>query len=494
MLSDMQVRELLRLVGQGEPLYRAAGRVGTTEKTARRYVRAGRLPSHMKEPRTYRTREDPFVDVWPEVVGMLERESALEAKTIFEFLCEAEPDRWQEGQLRTLQRRVHEWRVRSGPDREIYFRQVHHPGEQGQSDFTSMNELAITIAGEPFLHLLYHFCLPYSNWEYAETARSESYAALSKGLQNALWSLGGCPEKHRTDNLSAATHDLKHEEGRAFNAKYQAIVRHYGMTPTTNNPGRGHENGDVEQSHNRLKLAIEQRLLMRGSRDFATRDDYEAFVRDVVARRNRLRRVRVKEEAATLRRLPERRLEDVDVREAVVRKTSTILVLQNAYSVPARLIGETVTVRLGAEELEVWHGSLLVERMPRLLGTRGHRINYRHVIRWLVRKPGAFANYCYRDELFPTPVFRQAFDVLTEKSPGSATLEYLRVLKLAAETIEAEVAVALEVLLAEGHLPTSRAVEDLVQPRTPTCPSVSVNEPDLKSYDRLLNDDQEAAA
>lgn len=492
MLSDTQVRELLRLVGQGEPLYRAAQRIGASEKTARHYVRAGRLPSQMKKRRTYRTREDPFADVWPDVVVMLEGAPELEAKTIFAHMCEAEPDRWQEGQVRTLQRRVHDWRARSGPDREIYFPQVHHPGVQGQSDFTSMNGLEITIAGEAYPHLLYHFCLPFSNWEYAEVAFSESYAALSKGLQNALWALGARPGEHRTDNLSAATHDLRQEEGRGFNAKYLGLVRHYGMTASTNTPGEGHENGDVEKSHDLLKRAMHQRLLLRKSRDFASRAEYEQFVRDVVARRNRLRRARHDEETAALKPLPARRLDDVEEKVVSVRPSSTILVLQNAYSVPARLIGEEVTVRIGAEELEVWHGAAAVVTLPRLQGTKRHRINYRHVIRWLVKKPGAFANYRYRDELFPTPMFRRAFDTLTERTPGSANLEYLRVLKLAAETLESEVAAALEVLLEAGATPTNAAVQDLVAPRASACPVVEVKEPDLKIYDGLLGREEAA--
>lgn len=486
MLSDGAVRELLDLVAQGTPLYRAAQRVGTTEKTARRYVRARRLPSEMKTERTYRTREDPFERVWPQVAAMLEDAPELEAKTIFDYLTTEKLGEWQEGQLRTLQRRVHDWRVRHGPEKEIYFPQVHRPGRQGQSDFTSMIELGITIAGEPFPHLLYHFVLPYSNWEYAEIAFSESFAALSQGVQNALWTLGLRPEEHRTDNLSAATHDLHEEAGRAFNTRYLALVDHYGMEPSTNTPGKGHENGDVEKAHDLLKRAMRQHLALRRSRDFASRDAYEQFMRDVVARRNALRSERFAEERLTLQPLPSRRLADHEERTIRVRSTSTILVLQNVYSVPSRLIGEEVNVRIGAEELEVRHGSQVVERMPRMHGTKLVRINYRHMIRWLVKKPGAFENYRYRDELFPTVTFRRAFDLLRSKLPGSATLEYLRVLKLAAETMESEVDAALGMILEAGGTPTSKAVEDLVAPRPPKCPEVDVREPDVKRYDELL--------
>lgn len=485
-MSDGAVRELLDLVGRGVPLFRAALRVGATEKTARKYVRAGRLPSDMKQERTYRTREDPFEEAWPRVAAMLEDAPELEAKTIFDYLTTERPDSWQEGQLRTLQRRVHDWRVRSGPEREIYFPQVHQPGRQGQTDFTSMNELEITIAGEPFPHLLYHFVLPYSNWEYAEVAKSESFAALSQGVQNALWTLGLRPGEHRTDNLSAATHDLHKEEGRAFNTRYLALVDHYGMVPSTNTPGKGHENGDVEKAHDLLKRAMRQHLLLRGSRDFESRAAYEQFFREIVARRNGLRSTRFAEERLKLQPLPMRRLPDAEERTIRVRPTSTIVVLQNVYSVPSRLIGEDVRVRIGAEELEVRHGSQVIERMPRLHGTKLARINYRHMIRWLVKKPGAFENYRYRDELFPSVTFRRAYDQLRSKVPGSATLEYLRVLKLAAETMESEVDAALAVILEAGGTPTGKAVEDLVAPRPPKVPEVDVREPDVKRYDELL--------
>jgi len=486
MLDDGKVRELLCLVGRGIPLCRAALRVGTTEKTARRYVRAGRLPSEMTKERTYRTREDPFEEVWPQVVARLEDAPELEAKTIFDYFTTEQPGEWQEGQLRTLQRRVHDWRVRFGPEKEIYFPQVHHPAKQGQSDFTNMNEMAITIAGEPFPHLLYHFVLTYSNWEYAEVAFTESFSALSQGIQNALWTLAARPEEHRTDNLSAATHDLRKAEQRAFNDRYLALVDHYGMTPSTNSPGKGNENGDVEKSHDLLKRAMRQHLLLRRSRDFASRAAYVEFFRGIVAKRNALRTARLAEERTKLQPLPMQRLDDTEERTLRVRSSSTILVLQNVYSLPSQLIGQEVKVRIGAEELEVRHGSHVVERMPRLHGTKLVRINYRHMVRWLVKKPGAFENYSYRDELFPTVTFRRAFDLLRSKTPGSANLEYLRVLKLAAETLESEVDAALTMLLDAGTTPTSKAVEDLVAPRAPACPTVEVREPRLTDYDGLL--------
>jgi hypothetical protein len=338
--------------------------------------------------------------------------------------------------------------------------------------------------------MLYHFVLPYSNWEYAEVAFSESFAAVSQGVQNALWDLGGVPEQHRTDNSSAATHDLKKEKGRAFNEAYQRLMDHYALEPTTNNVGKGNENGDVEKSHDLFKRELNQRLLLRGSRDFETRPDYEDFLRMVAAKRNALRTERFAEDRAQLRSLPSRRIEDYQEREAKVRGSSTIHVLQNVYSVPSRLIGYTVKVRVYAEHLEVRYGQQVVELIDRVHGTKQARINYRHLIGWLVRKPGAFANFHYREELYPQPCFRWAYDLLTERLPSEGTLEYLRILKLAAETMECEVAAALELFLEVDELPTSDAVQAIVAPRPEQRPEVHVDQPDPSVYDALL---QEAA-
>jgi transposase len=450
----------------------------------------------MKKPRVWRTRADPFGDVWAKVVPWLEAEAEggetcpeeFEAKTLFEWLCDESPGRFQEGQLRTFQRRVRDYRAVYGRKKEVFFPQLHRPGEKAESDFTEMKSLGITIAGVPFDHLVYHFVLNYSNWEYVEIAISESYAALSQGIQNALWTLGAAPDEHRTDNLTAATHDLKKEEGRAFNDRFLALVRHYDMRPSTNNPGEGHENGDVEKAHDVFKRAVRQRLLLRRSRDFASRKEYEEFLQSVVARRNARRSERFAEERATLKPLPARRLEDVQVLEAVVTKWSTVQALQNTYSVPSHLIGYDVKVHVHPEHLEVYYGATQVERIERLRGTHGARINYRHLIHSLLKKPGAFEDYRYREELFPAVAFRRAYDALRAATPHRATLEYLRLLKLAADTLEADVASALEKLLAEGQVPESERVKQLVAPTPIACPTVAVSEPEIKEYDGLLQE------
>jgi transposase len=491
-ITDEDVMRLRRSAGTGMPLARVARREGWSLGTVRKWVHdePGRLPS-MTKPRDYRTRADPFEGFWPEIEELLKIEG-LDAKTIFGQLQDRHPGKFEPGTLRTLQRRSREWRALHGPGKEVFFGQVWRPGQQAQSDFTNMNELAITIRGEAYEHLCYHFVLPWSNWEYVETAVSESFASLSRGLQNALHALGGAPAEHRTDNLSAATQNLKREEGRGFNDRYQRLVNHYGMRASRNSPGKGNENGDVEKGHDVFTHELEQQLLLRKSRDFESREAYVELLASVVARLNERRRTKVDEERRTLKPLPSIRLEDYQAFKVTVSKSSsTVRVLQNAYSVPSTLIGREVRVHAHAERLEVFFGPKLVLETERLRGADRARINYRHVIGWLVRKPGAFKNYIYREELFPGLVFRRTYDVLEKASPDKAAVEYLRILKLAAETLETAVAAELEKVLAAGLVPSSETLREVVSPRPPARPEVNVSEPDLADYDALL---EEAAA
>jgi transposase len=488
-ISNKEALEIRRLAGTGMPLSLIALRLNRNLGTVRKWIltEPTRIPS-MTKPRSYRTRPDPFESIIAEITDRLEVPE-LEAKTIFQELQDKYPGQFPPGQLRTFQRRVRVWRARHGAEKEVFFEQVLHPGVQGQSDFTCMNNLAITINGEQFPHMCYHFVLPWSNWEYAETAYSESYAALSRGLQNALFVLGGAPLEHRTDNLSAATHNLGKEGGRAFNARYQRLVAHYRMRPSRNNPGRGNENGDVEKGHDVFKSTLAQQLLLRGSRDFESHEAYVVFRSASLARCNERRRERVAEEAKHLQALPKMRLEDYQVCEARVTRWSTVRVLENAYSVPATLIGSILRVHAHADHLEVFHGSALVLRVDRLHGRKGARINYRHIIGWLVRKPGAFPNYQYREELFPRLVFRLAFDALEQHAPSRAVPEYLRILKLAAEYLESRVAEELEKTLAQGGLPSSEELRKAIDPRPEACPEVNVRDPNLEGYDALIPED-----
>ena len=456
-------------------------------KTARRYLDAGKLPSEMKLERDWRTREDPFSEVWEEIARQLEDAPGLEAKTVFEALQRSHPGRFDDGQLRTLQRRFKIWRATEGSAKETYFAQIHEPGRLSASDFTRTGELEITIGGQSYPHMVYHFVLTYSNWETGTVCFSESFESLSEGLQNALWKLGGVPARHRTDSLSSAVNNMSNQE--EFTQRYTALMKHYRLECERIQPGKANENGDVEQSHHRFKRNLNQALLLRGNRDFASEAAYQEFLRDFFERANLGRRKRLAEEVNLLHELPSRRL-DAMKREVVrVDTGSMIAVDRNAYSVHSRLIGEKVEARLYVDRVEIWYGQKKVEQMPRLRGRGKHRVDYRHIIDWLVRKPGAFEAYRYREELFPTSRFRMAYDALRESAGRRASKEYLRILELAAKEGEAMVDDVLGQLQDMMLLVSRELIEQILAgPQTTAVPvtSVRVEPVQLSCFDELL--------
>jgi len=426
------------------------------EKTGRKYRDSGELPSVRNSPRNWRTRLDPFAEVWPEVQERLEAEPRLRAVTLFDWLHDRYPGRFSESQRRTFERRVRRWRACHGRGQEVMFPQVHDPGGLGASDFTSMNALRVTIASQPFDHMLYHFTLTYSNWESVTVCFSESFEALSRGLQEAFWRLGGVPG--RSDSLSAAVNNLS--EDREFRARYRDLMDYYQVEPQRINVRQAHENGDVESSHGHFKTAVDQALLLRGSRDFANREDYEQFLQELIDKRNASRGAKLAEEEACLGELPPGKL---DHRQRIsgirVRGSSTIQVKRNTYSVPSRLIGEKVDVVIDADFIEVRYAGVEVQRMPRLAGHGRHAINYRHVIDSLVRKPGAFENYQYREDMFPSSHFRIAYDELCRAhGRRKGVREYLKILQLAARESEDAVRDALRLAISRGEAISSKSI------------------------------------
>jgi len=430
MVTDGQAKELRRMLAQGKPLAAAARMTLMDEKTARDYRDDHRLPSQRKKPRDYRTRTDPFTDVWDEVQQRLEAEPQLKAKTLFEWLQQTRPGEFPDSTRRTFERRVARWRSLHGPGKTVFFSQLHHPARLAASDFTVMNSLNVKISGKQFDHRLFHCVLTYSNVESVSLCFSESFEALSAGVQKAFWEFGGAPRRHRTDSLSAAIKN--HSSRKTLTDRYTALMEHYGCEPERTNARCANENGDVESANGHVKDRIDQALLLRGSRDFASREEYMNFVEQIISRANANRQRRFHEEQAALARLPDERLDCDDVLRGLrVHSSSTIQVRTNTYSVPSRLIGVKVDVRIGAEQIVVSHQDHHVQTMKRLVGKHGQSINYRHVIDSLVRKPGAFANYRYREEMFPTSQFRIAYDLLhaahTEKV---ADKQYVRLLPM----------------------------------------------------------------
>ena len=474
---------------KGKSQEAAAAAAGMSVRTARKWE-SGSLPSMSREPRSWRTRPDPFEGVWDEeVVPLLVRDEGriLQATTLLELLDGRYPDRFGAAQLRTLQRRIRDWRAVQGPEREIYFEQTHPPGREAQLDFTHASELGVRIASEAFDHLLFEFVLCFSGWRFVCLAFGETFEALVDGLQGALWELGGVPEIARSDNLSAATHELRRSGGRALNERFAAVLAHYGLRSTRIHPGRSHENGVVEQAHYRLKSALAQALVIRGSLDFETVESYMVFVQEVVDRLNRSSLPRLAEEREHLRALPTSRVPSYTIYRVKVRKWSTIRISNKTYSVPSRLRGHEVEVRQFADEIEVLYQGQCVERMPRLRGGREHRIDYRHVIWSLVRKPGAFARYRYREELFPTSTFREAYDALCRFRGERADVDYVRTLHLAASTMECTVEQALREILKERAPFDYATVRERSAPVRPEVPELVTPEvPDLRIYDALL--------
>ena len=280
MVTDGRVKELRRLLGLGRTLADSARMAEMSEKTARKYRDGDGLPSQKKSTRTCRTRVDPFEAVWDEVQGRLEVEPRLKAKTLFEWLQGQHPGQFADSTRRTFERRVAKWRSLHGPGKTVFFGQDHHPGRLAASDFTVCNELGVKIAGQRFKHTFFHCVLTYSNVESVSLCFSESFEALSSGIQKAFWEFGGVPLRHRSDSLAAAVRN--HTSRRELTERYAALMDYYGCEAERTNPRCANENGDVESSNGHLKSRIDQALMLRGSRDFSSRDEYVAFVEELV--------------------------------------------------------------------------------------------------------------------------------------------------------------------------------------------------------------------
>jgi hypothetical protein len=432
--------------------------------------------------------------VWPEIAARLKEAPELEAKTLFEELIHRKPQSYEPGQLRSLQRRIKRWRAEEGPDKEIFFAQEHRPGEAAQTDFTRATQLGITIGGEPFEHMLCHVVLPCSNWQWATVCWSESMVALRRGVQSAMFRLGCVPQYHQTDNSTAATHDLRTGK-RGFNEDYSALMRHLGMTPRTTEVGEKEQNGDVESLNGALKRRLEQHLIVRRSREFPDVETYEGWLQGVLEAANRLRQTKLQDELAVMTPLRVDRLAEYREWDVRVSSWSTVRVGYNAYSVPSRLRGEKLKARVYDNRIEMHYGGEPQLTVERLHGRNGHRINYRHVIGSLLKKPGAFARYRYREELFPTLVFRRAYDALgAGLTSWKADVEYLRILHLAATTMESDVEKALVAMLEASALPLAEHITATVAPPEPQVPVLAPLVVDLGAYDALLEWREELAS
>ena len=486
-----QLTKLVSERNQGANISMSAIKAGMSRTTARNYLRQDDVMEQRQAPHTWRTRQDPLEAVWPQALAMLGQAPELEAKALFEHLAQSHPGGIKAGLLRTFQRRVRGWRLAEGPEKEVFFTQDHQPGEVLAVDWTDMGGLGIMIEGKALAHKLFHAVLPYSNWEWAVRANSESALSLRGGLKAALGRLGRVPRQLLTDNSSTATHQLKRDGAeRGFNDEYLGICAHYGIEPRTINVGRPQENGDCESANGHLKRRIRQHLLLRGSRDFSNVEEYDRFLIGVLESANRLRTKRLGEELAAMR---ETAIVDLpDYRELMVSvgNNSTIRVRKQSYSVPSRLIGTKLLARIYENRIVLLAGAREVAQLPLGGGDRGAVIDFRHVIGHLLRKPGAFAGYRWREEMFPSPAYRAAYDYLTRTS-HEADRRYLEILKVAADEGQTVVDNALEHLLLAPH-PVISAKEVLamidtwrdLQRQWRERPPLEVC---LKDYDALLD-------
>jgi len=486
MIKETQYRTLIKEFNKSGEITMSSMKSGMTRKTGSKYLKQGKGPGELRKPHTWRTRSDPFADVAIEIDELLKAAPELQPLTVFVHLQEKYPGKFEDGQLRTLERRIKEWKLENGKSKILSIAQSHYPGRLMELDWTCMNALMITICGIHFKHLLCHTILTYSNWDWAEIAYSESFQSLKKGFQSAVYRLGAVPEILQTDNTSTATHQIERsKKARGFNHNYTTFLEHYAVTPRSINVNSPDENGDIESANGHLKRRIDQYLMLRGSRDFKDIDEYRSFLDGILMRGNKNRVTKVKEELEVMRELPEVRLPEYTEEEKTVSSFGTIRVKKVAYSVPSRLKGYKIRVRVYEDRIELFSGRKHIDTLSRKTG-EGYSIDYRHVIESFRRKPGAFANCRYKDQLFPSEIFSKAYERLHEQfNERLADREYIEILYLAFSNGEEKVSGILSSLIAEEKRFTMETIKQKLDLPMPI-PKINRPAPSLFSYDNLL--------
>lgn len=484
-----------REAGLSQPT--AAEIAGFSERSGRRIESGEHQPQYGKE-RTWRTRSDPFAEVWErELRPKLEREPQLEPTTLHEDLLERYPGQF-EGTLRTLQRRVEDWKAQHGEAPEVMFALRHEPGEMGLSDFTQLKGIEITIAGAPFSHLLYHYRLAYSGWQYVQVIQGgESFIGLSQGMQNAFAASGGVPKQHRTDSLSAAYRNLgSRSRNPQLTRMYEEVCTHYRLQATRNNLGIAHENGAIEASHGHFKRRLKQSLLLRGSFDFATVSEYQAWIEAVIGKMNAKCNEKFMQEQQVLQPLPKYRYPDYEVLSAKVSQYSTLTIRCVLYSVPERLVGKRLTVHLYHDRIIGYFNQQQVVELSRIHvhGSEAHRrarcIDYRHLAESLRRKPRAFLYCAWQQEILPNSDWREFWSRLKSSvDPDSAARLMVEALYIAAtQNNEATVLNYLQTQFRHSTFTLvglQRHFQLLAD--TPAPPAIVVEQHNLDLYDQLLH-------
>ena len=480
----------------------AADAVGISVRSAQRIDRGDLQPQGQQQQsnRHWRTRVDPLAEVWESLlVPMLEKTPQLEPQTLLLHLEQIRPAEEWYRRKRTLQRRVEQWRALHGPAQEVMFLQEHRAGVLGISDFTLLKGEPITIAGDVLEHRLFHFRLPYSGWCHVAVIHGgESFVALSEALQNALIGCGGVPAEHRTDSLSACFRNRDGSYAGDYTSRYRELCAHLGVVATRNNRGIAHENGAIEGPHRHWKRRLEQQLIHRGSRDFATEAEYRQLVDQVNADLNSRHSVQGKLEIERLhlQPLPVERFADYEPVVVRVRSTSTIEVRSVTYSVPSRLISQQLTVHLRHDRLDLFLRSQFIETLPRLHRRQDQkgplrRIDFRHVIESLRRKPRALLRAQLQAEILPGELWQQLWhQLLVALPPDEAAKVMVDALHVAAKQADLDgVERYLRRALRRGELSLTvlRDHYGLRPPRGLTAlPQLAITEHPLSSYDELL--------
>jgi transposase InsO family protein len=489
-LTDQQIRLYMNERNEGQTQTTAAAKAGVSERTGRR-IDTGELSTQSKPRRQWSTRKDPLAGIWQEVlVPLLEVNPELLPLTLLEYLDDNYPHRYDETILRTLQRRVRSWKAQHGPSKEVIFRQKKVPARLGLSDFTTLKNATITLRGELFTHILYHYRLAFSGWCHVKViCGGESFTALSTGLQDAFWRSGGTPLEHRTDSLSAAFNN--HAEEDQLTTRYHAVCQHYGVKATRNNRGVSHENGAIESPHGHLKKRIKQALLLRGSEDFLSLEDYQIFIDGIVSKINRKCHTRFQEERACLQDLPKRRTQDYAEHQVLISSSSTFDLKRATYSVPSRFIGERLYVQLFDERLTLFHGHEEVLALKRVYATKTQRIrniDYRHLIDSLVRKPQAFRFSNIRDDLLPSLDYQRIWEYVDDTLPAHKACSYIvRILHLASQKqCEGELGRYIVNLIEKGELPSELQCSKRFGSEATSVPIILEKQHTLADYDQLL--------
>lgn len=499
-INNHQVEIYMKARKAGLTQVTSAAKAGISERSGRDIEQGNRVDPKTKQ-RHWRTKPDPFSDVWDShIVPRLEKMPTINALTLLEDLQDSHPGKYPDNLLRTMQRRVKNWKALHGAEKEVMFRQEHLPGKQALSDFTELKKVTITIKGKLLRHRLYHFRLAYSGWSYMKVIKGgESYTALAEGLQEALYRLGGSPSEHRTDSLSAAFKNLSKEARQDITERYESFCDHYQMKASRNNLGAKHENGSIESAHGHLKRRIEQALLLRGSNDFGSVEEYQKWLDQVVKKHNRRNAKLIEVEREHLQALPTHKTADYTEVVAKVSSSSTIEVRKVTYSVPSRFIGEVLRIHLYDDRLACHLGCKAILKLNRVYPTgkttRARNIDYRHLVHSLVKKPGAFRGSILRDDLLPNNTYRKIWEHVDTTMPAKESGKFMvNLLHLAAtENCENELGkVVMEKILQEKSLRISQ-LQDQFQTRATPQPEIEVLQHQLRDYDYLIPSKQEVA-